>query len=90
MHESMRVRVCVHVCVYTGRRSLTGTGSEKPQGDDRCVCVWDRTQNNPLTWWAGPKLMVSGEGAGAQRGHHADSDDVRGVGLQFCQQDSGL
>ena len=86
----MCVRVCVHVCVYTGRRSLTGTGSEKPQGDDRCVCVWDRTQNNPLTWWAGPKLMVSGEGAGAQRGHHADSDDVRGVGLQFCQQDSGL
>ena len=87
-----RVSVCVRVCVYvyTGRRSLTRTGSEKPQGDDRCVCAWDRTQSNPLTWWAGPKLVVSGEGAGSQRGHHADSDDVRGVGLQFRQQDPGL
>lgn len=35
---------CVCACVSTGRSSLTGTGSEKPQGDDRCVCVWDRTE----------------------------------------------
>lgn len=53
------------------------------------VCLGQNT-DNLLTWWAGPKLMVSGEGAGAQRVHHGFWLMYVSVGLQFCQQDSGL
>lgn len=61
-----------------------------PQWDDRYLSVWGRTQDAPPTWWAGPKLMVGGEGARAQRRQRSDPHDVRGVWLQFGQQDPGF
>lgn len=82
--------MCVGMHVEGKQGSLTRTGSEKPQWDGRCLCVWGRTQDRTPTWWAGPKLMVRGERARSQRCQHSDSDDVRSIRLQFCQQDPGF